>query len=332
MGKQNLNIKLSLFCATLLILVFNYHGFGQHPRLIKTVAESPLRIVFLDETNGWITDHNGRVLLTKDGGSTWARDIYIPSSRLSGLFFANGELWLTGSIVGKNGQSRCRVWKKAQTSGELKEISIGGDNGCFLHDIVFMDRDIGYAVGEINSRNETSAVIFVTADGGNNWKESLRVENKSLFYRIKVIDGRAIAIGDSLIAESENAGENWKVQNYETPLFALDSINGHTYIVGAYTTVITNKSDFQKWDKFEMAPEFASDWFGTVTFGGKEGWIGGGVGGKAKLLHSTNFGMTWNVFPTKMNHSFIQDIAVTDSAVFLLGNSGTIGIIDRKNH
>ena len=163
-------------------------------------------IKFIDFTNGYVVGNSGLILYSSDAGSTWNKmrgsvattflyDLDFPD--LNTGFICGGygtilkttnagadwilqsfgwdapTLWsinfpteLIGYIVGRKSQYGVVV---KTTDGGNSWIVLLNDISSPLHSTVFLDGNIGYAVGHLGSPAVFPGVIIKTTDGGYNW-------------------------------------------------------------------------------------------------------------------------------------------------------------------
>jgi photosystem II stability/assembly factor-like uncharacterized protein len=168
--------------------------------------------------------------------------------------------------------------------------------------------------------------VYVTRDGGKKWHKVNVPESDSLDFRdIEIISPGVIALMSSGIGEksriykSDDNGETWKIvyQNLYSEGF-LDTIefwnekNGIAIgdpVKGKFDILLTTDSG-NNWneplrknipDAFVGEAQFAASGTCISVSGNNEAWIATG-GTKARILKTTDRGLTWQVFETPILH------------------------------
>ena len=132
-----------------------------------------------------------------------------------------------------------------KTSNGGKEwTSIPISNVRYLHDLYFLNENIGYAVGELGR-------IMKTVDGGHNWT----MQNSGIYilYDIFFLDEKTgYAVGNgSTILKTMDGGENWIPQESTVPqeLKSVHFTDENTgYIVGSQGRVLKTTNAGEEWE------------------------------------------------------------------------------------
>lgn len=135
------------------------------------VASDLVTVRFVDANQGWIVGHDGVVLHSLDGGTTWQKQM---DGRQAQKLLAEHF----GSLDAK-GDPDAKRW--------LKEISLNYANGPeqSLLDLWFDDKNNGYVVGSFGT-------VFRTADGGASWQplmEQVRSDGLVHLNAIRKVNG-----------------------------------------------------------------------------------------------------------------------------------------------
>jgi len=164
-------------------------------------------IFFVDPLYGWINFFDG-LMRTTDGGYTWNTVSY---NDFTDLYFTSRDIgWASSYIV--NGFDINGIISKT-TDGGLNWLPILEDSLDLLIDIIFLDNNLGVAVGGDPSTNYIGKNNFIiTMDGGASWqKKSFDFK----FHRIQFLDySKAVATieanGLDKIILTKDAGITWE--------------------------------------------------------------------------------------------------------------------------
>jgi photosystem II stability/assembly factor-like uncharacterized protein len=153
-----MKIKLTILIA---ILTISISSFAQvwtlQPSGITTILRD---IFFITPHNGWAVGDQNVILVTNDGGSTWAAQNSIEGTGITytSVFFTSvTKGWIVGSketiLSTENGGNTWNVI--TNTNGQID-----------YKDVYFATPDSGFIVG----RNGASGIIKRTSDGGTTWQ------------------------------------------------------------------------------------------------------------------------------------------------------------------
>lgn len=188
-----------------------------------------------DPTDGCLS-----IIITRDGGNTWAKlscDVLPKAIKDEAAFAASDtniaiigdETW----VATGGGASRILYSPNKGESWEVFNTPIVQGNGPQgMYSLDFYDNKNGFAIGgDYTKPADSSANKIRTADGGKTWQ--LVAQNQNPGYRscVQYIPGRAakelVAIGFKGIDYSNNAGESWKHlsdEGFYTLRFVNDSV------------------------------------------------------------------------------------------------------------
>jgi photosystem II stability/assembly factor-like uncharacterized protein len=144
------------------------------------VSSDLTAVYFVNDLKGWAVGHDGVILNSVDGGSSW-------TLQLDGLR-ANESLVQSLQRPARTGPEAA---ERARLLDEAKRYQEQGADKPFL-DVWFADEANGFAVGAYN-------LIFRTSDGGGNWEPWFeRTENPKLFnlYAIRPAAGGLYIAGE----------------------------------------------------------------------------------------------------------------------------------------
>jgi len=167
------------------------------------------KMFFVNTLNGWMMFDNS-LMRTTDGGFSWE---LINFSKFDDIWFIDKDLgWGLSHTL--NGFDINGIVSKT-TDGGYTWIPVLQDSLDLLIDIIFLDNNLGVAVGGDASRNYTGKNNFlITMDGGANWqKKSFDLK----FHRIQFLNySKAVATvvenGIDKIILTKDAGISWEDQ------------------------------------------------------------------------------------------------------------------------
>lgn len=185
-----------------------------------------------------------------------------------------------------------------------------------------------------------ASTVLRTDDGGKTWQK-LTVTSDTLDFRdIDAIDAQTayvLAIGNgpaSRIYKTTDAGKTWAMQfRNEDPKAFLDAMsfwdanNGIVFgdSVDGQLYVLTTNDGGRVWSRvptrnlppaLENEGAFAASGTNIAVFGKSHAWIGTGAASKARVLHTSDRGSTWQVSDTPLDagpSSGIFSIAFRDA-------------------
>lgn len=169
-----------------------------------------------------------------------------------------------------------------------------------------------------------SSTVLRTVDGGQTWQK-LAVTPEALDFRdIDAIDAMTayiLSIGNgpaSRIYKTTDAGRTWTLQyKNEDPKAFFDAMsfwdanNGIVFgdSIDGQLYVMTTADGGRVWSRVPAADlppalenegAFAASGTNIAVFGNSHAWIGTGAGAKARVLHTSDRGRTWQVADTPL--------------------------------
>lgn len=295
------------------------------------------KIFFIDDKNAWLVSVGGKVVLkSEDGGKIWNKK-QVPNGVFYGVYFSdNNHGWLSGSKDGKlilyETENGGKTWKS-------DKISDGGFEASRLGEIQFANQRTGWVIGNVFENTRQSGSVFKTDDGGKTWQlQPLGNSNDGGFNTLEVVDENTVFIGGmNSIIKTNDGGKTWKNSFDEKRISDIRDIKfvspNEGWAVGFQNDVLhtidggvswTNlleqfqrdSADVRNLLKRRKFPLFAAIKFITP----QQGWIGGGGG----LIFSTaDGGKTWLKEETGSN-SFIQELEISDSFLFAVGDDNLL--------
>jgi photosystem II stability/assembly factor-like uncharacterized protein len=139
-------------------------------------------IDFVDASQGGAVGDGGTVLHTADGGVTWAGQTIATTDDIHSVDFANrNEGWVTTlrathqDWMGDNDNWVSGVWHTTNGGTTWTQQTVPAGTS-ILHDIFFLDNQLGWAVGvkytgEGTTGPEHQGMVYHTANGGATWSE-----------------------------------------------------------------------------------------------------------------------------------------------------------------
>lgn len=235
---------------------------------------------------------------------------------------------------------------------------VGGDNGYLAATIdsgknwTRQPLNTTENINEIYFRNEENGYllagskIYITKDGGKNWKEnivlnrsefkgltpeflSVRFSDKKRGWIVGSLDDKDGNVMDSLILQTLDSGETWTRVNVpatKQELYHVDFVgDSRGWIVGDKGLILKTEDSGTTWNKQNSGVnvslynvDFRDADFGTV------------VGGKGTILRTENGGATWSKIVTGNDKSFLRVNFINDKTGWIVGNNGVILRTDDK--
>ena len=201
------------------------------------ITENLQDIAAWDGNRAVAVGNDGVVIVTVDGGQTWAR-VPVPRSDVANKLIRvriqeNGRAWAVG-VMGMilSSEDWGASW---QRRGE--EIDVA------WNDIGFADDDTVWVVGEFGS-------MMRSTDGGESWQQVEPASERSLMAIAFRGPQTAVAVGlDGLVLCTTDAGLSWEEEDADTTLHLFDvAWNGKQWIaVGAMGVLVIGSHDADSW-------------------------------------------------------------------------------------
>jgi|SRR6185437_8082488 len=168
------------------------------------------------------------------------------------------------------------------------------------------------------------STVLRTTDAGATWKKLTVTADVLDFRDIDAIDERtayALSIGNgpaSRIYKTTDAGATWKLQfRNDDPKAFYDAMSfwdaNHGIVIGdsidGQFCIMTTDNGGRTWVRVppsalpparENEGAFAASGTNIALFGKAYAWIGTGAGAKARVLHTTDRGRTWQIAETPL--------------------------------
>lgn len=245
-------------------------------------------VCFINKNIGFVTSSDGYILKTLDGGINWTQS-YNTYDRLSSVYFKNDS---TGYATGPSGSllnttDTGRTWKEISFSapfgsrlnkitfvsdlvgyavgqsfmlktvdGGLSWIQQPSPLSVYLSDVLFLNQDIGFAIGDFNS-----GAIFKTSDGGASWNQldyggltgslvAMSVNHTTNKLIIVGSQGLGTIGNGRFILTSIDEGLTWKREsdNYNYNFYASQFLNNQAiFIAGESGKIYKSKDKGESW-------------------------------------------------------------------------------------
>ncbi len=154
-----------------------------------------LGISFINDKEGWVVGDAGTILHTKDGGTTWEKQVStIATEKLLKVQFLNEK---EGFAVGTYG-----VILHTSTGGATWERLASFKEDCILNDLIFLTPQEGWIAGEFET-------ILHTKDGGRTWQKQREGQEGKLFGIAFKDPSHGIAVGTAGKILVSSDGKTW---------------------------------------------------------------------------------------------------------------------------
>ena len=308
---------------------------------LKAIVAAP------DGRRVWVFGALGRVLYSRDTGTTWETDENdVRETLLAAVCLQQCRQVLA---VGENGAvaiGENDEWKYFNKSHfSLLSVTTGSNDSVFTLGSDFkvfhpsnargiwqndelQDIQSGYATGNGSNIWVTgTGKICRSQDGGQNWQKNDLIPTVDLFGIVGDASGfRLWAVGDKgTVASTVNGGADWSAKEItQAKLFNIRRIADQVWIVGDKGTIFKYDSQRDEWDSVHSPINNGLlDIGGTVD--GKKLWA---VGFKGAIVYSDDGGRTWESQSLGSSPT-LRSVAVLDdpaSSILAVGDGGTIAI------
>lgn len=211
---------------------------------------SLLDVSFVNQTTGWAVGAGGTILRTTNGGKVWLSQTSPTQDDLWGVCFVDD---CTGWIVS---QHTILATTDGGTTWANQVCNAPPSPFFSLHDIVFVDKNNGWAVGD-------GGFLVHTSDGGQTWMgQNSHVGSQKFFDLfglcfVNSTQGWAVGGGGTVghpsgvLLHTEDGGQTWVAQNEgnSTPnLWAVSFVNQtNGWAVGDSNTVLFTEDGGVTW-------------------------------------------------------------------------------------
>ncbi len=229
-----------------------------------------------------IPNSNERIVVSNDGGLTWASAPTPIIEYTQGIQFVGDKIWIAASksiilSTTTNGSS----WNWEHYSPALRSMA-------------WLSDQVGYAIA--GSNVGTDSYAYKTLDGGINWEPDLTVPGGSKVQFIDSNHGWMLKEGNSAkISRTTDGGTTWNQytiggSNWIGGMFFITPDSGWAF--GSNGTLKFTSNGGVNWSNQIVG---SSNYVQAVWFANSsEGWAGGGYGGGGGFIaHTTDGGANW---------------------------------------
>ncbi len=287
------------------------------------------KLSFIDNLRGWVVGDSGTILMTSDGGESWATQISPVAFDIVDIKMINAQLgWALAQQFPYDPPFEYGTKVIRTTNGGSNWSVQASFNEIFLHAIDFTSSTAGCLGGD-------EGRLWWTSDGGVNWIDAVIDSPAFAHWPIRDVEFYTPTYGmasgglydvTGLVWRTTDGGANWTHERVAgEPVFGLhffDSLNvigvGGDLDFGAGMVQTSTAGD--RWDYTYLGiwGQACAVSFRTPT----DGWSPLGFAGT--YMHSLNGGVTWAAQFTP-DSSAMVDVVFTDSSTgYMVGAGGTI--------
>ncbi len=268
--------------------------------LLLDVAAAGPRLVAVGE--------RGHVLLSDDGGASWAQAPVPTRATLTGVHFHDAERgWAVGhdAVILRTGDGGSS-WAQVHAAPEEERP---------LLDVWFRDEAHGFAIGAYG-------FFLVTEDGGESWSDGQVSEDDFHLNQISSAgDGRLyIAAEAGLLYRSDDAGESWSElpSPYEGSFFGTLALDGDSVLAfGLRGHLFRSDDGGESWTALETRTESL---LGAAVRTGEGTFVVAGLAGT--VLVSTDGGRTFTSRALGDRRGITALTLAADGSVVAVGEGG----------
>ncbi|WP_170113121.1 YCF48-related protein [Ahniella affigens] len=298
--------------------------------------------------NAWAVGFDGKIVATRDGGSSWSVQTSGTNAWLNAVAFFDAKRgWAVGrrgTIVATRDGGLSWSVQDSRTTADLAAVSFvdaesgwavgvqgtilvtrdGGvswstqDSETYtaLTAVAFADAENGWAVG-------TGGTILATRDGGSSWSvQSSGTEED--FKGVAFFDAsRGWAVGmNGTITATQDGGARWSAQASGTrnPFSSVAFADAkRVWAVASDGTIVATQDGGARWS---VQISWAQSHFSSVAFSdAKRGWA---VGSNGTIFATQDGGSSWSAQPS-VTEAWLNAVAFADAKHgWAAGSNGTI--------
>jgi photosystem II stability/assembly factor-like uncharacterized protein len=282
-------------------------------------------VYFVDERRGWAVGSRGALLMTEDGGRSWAVRRAPTEDTLRDVYFADEQSgWLVcdRSIYLLRTQQEPRSYLLRTTDGGANWSRVeltGAETDVLLTRVVFADNSRGWAFGEMGA-------LYATTDGGASW------ERRSVPTRHLLLGGAFLADGQGWLVGAGNTilynpdGAEWRTGSSPLVTAAATRFNAvhftderRGWAVGERGLVLSTPNGGRSW--FRQESNVSVNLSDVKFIDASEGWA---VGAEGTIIHTTDGGANWRPEPGGTSHALERLSVVPPARAWAVGFGGTI--------
>jgi len=283
-------------------------------------------VFFLNQNRGWAVGSKGAMLITGDGGMTWARRTDVTSDVIRDIYFGdaqNGWLVVERNVYELEGKDEPRSYLMRTSDGgsTWKRIDIKGvDVDVLLVRALFSPGGHGWAFGE-------EGTIYRTVDAGNSWTKLSSPTRRLLLGGAFIDDhvGWLVGAGATIIQTSDG-GETWTrasfPQTTETPTrFSATSFPNDRlgWAVGSGGSVYRTINGGRSWQQQNSG--VTADLLDVKFLDAVEGWA---VGNEGTIIYTNDGGLHWTTQRSGTQHPLERIFFADRTHGWAVGFGGTV--------
>ncbi len=203
------------------------------------VSSDLTSVYFVDAKQGWVSGHDGVILHTPDGGTTWT--VQLDGRKANDLIVTAMERKVAAEPTSDEAR---------RLLAEAKRYQLQGADKPFL-DVWFADAKQGFAVGAFN-------LVFRTDDGGATWEPWFdRTDNPKFFnlYAIRPVAGELYIAGESgLVLKLDTIARRFKglTVAYNGSFFGVADAGDAVLAFGLRGNVFRSADAGATWQKIDV--------------------------------------------------------------------------------
>src|SRR5262245_24119620 len=293
---------------------------------------------FMGSSRGWVAGSaitranfftvsgGGLIAITLNSGQSWSTQRVLEYDHIMSVFFIDT---LHGWVAGSDKYEDRTIGVVAKTSDGGKSwlpmLSLNNYEISTLHDIRFIDKRIGWAVGEAQIDGDVQGLVIGTIDGGRTWSRQYLSDRTFVLERVKFAGKRrGWIVGARVILHTEDGGRSWNEQWFEVgedlfDIIALDS--DELWTVGAGGLLLHTLDGGRTWRKIHLPSQYKSVWLSCVYFkNAQRGWVAGDEG---TIFATEDGGKSWHL-ESSGESSYLRSFAATNGRLIAVGNDGIV--------
>lgn len=284
------------------------------------VTDNISSIQFSNSNTGYCASTNGKVLKTILSGNVWEIVYNDTNNSFESVSFPTND---TGYVCGNSG-----VVIKTNNGG-ISWIQLNLGTSINLKSSYFLNSTVGFLAGD--SINQF-AKIYITTDGGSNWRNQLTNDfNDKLNFIIfhDFAHGFACSVNGKIL-RTTNSGNNWTystVSGNISSLFMINSSNGFAttnFFNGGKILKTSNGGIFWSSINLPYVNLLESIFFVNENTGFAAGKFLYGYSAITEIYKTTNSGSNWYITNFSGSHALNSIFFSNETTGYLAGEGGLI--------
>ncbi len=259
-------------------------------------------VYFLNENIGFLTDEEGNILKTNNGGINWSTQQIDYPLELNSIEFVNNDTgYCVGSLIVGLDSYEGKIYKTKNCGESWFEINTNNIFSGHLRKIKFLNENKGIALGDYGR-------ILYTENNGADWQQKQMGDDISLRSLCYMEPNLSLIIGfqenESVMLKSTDFFETWDsnvISSYS--LYSLTTVgNARLCAVGINGTILISENFGEDWDEISTNIAGASNWqtFRSVNF--SDTLLGMIVGEKGRIIKTTDSGEHWELLENGLEY------------------------------